>query len=274
MKFPAVLPARILALICCAMLSTFLTAQNVANPQQFITQARGAYYSLSEQGVTGFQCSATPDWEKLLQAERAENPAAADTAIKFLRQIQFVVKEGADGTVKLTHNDVAGNTKEMNDALAQIYGGMEQMTSGFFDTWKLFMLNRPLPEPASQYQLQSGGALYLLNYKENNADVATTMNKDFAISELKVTTSEFDSNIHPEFTRTPQGFVLSSYDAHYEESKNSAVTTQLQVLIDYQEVARVQMLRKLSLSGTYGGTPFAVDVAFSDCQITRKTLAN
>jgi hypothetical protein len=44
----------------------------------------------------------------------------------------------------------------------------------------------------------------------------------------------------------------------------------LKVHMDYQPVEGLQMLQKLNLSGTYGGSPFAVELAFSDCKITKK----
>lgn len=260
---------RISAVACCALFSTCLQAQTVPNPRQVLTEARQAYYNLPAQGMAGFQCGVTPDWEVLLQEARKGNPDGVDRAIKLLSQLRFVVTLGTDGKVKLTHNELAGQNKETNDGLAQIYGGMEQMTSGFYDTWSLFVINSPLPQPDSKFEMQAGGPLYLLAYTEGTTQVATTLSKDFAISEMKVTTPEFDSVIHPEFTKTPNGFLLSAYTASYE-SKNPGETTHLRVLIDYQEIDGVQLLRKLRLSGSYGGSEFAVDLAFSDCQVTRK----
>jgi hypothetical protein len=258
----------VLTLVCCALLTASLSAQPVPNPKQVITKARASYYSLADQGMAGFQCSATPDWEKMLQDQRKQDSAAADSAMKTLSQIRFVIKVD-NGKLKLTHNDIPGQSKQMNDALAQIYSGMDQMTSGFFDTWSLFMLSAPLPEVDSKYQLQSGGQVYLLNYLDGKAEVATIMGRDFAISELKVTTNEYDSAIHPAFNATPKGFVFSSYTASYK-SKDPKEATQLVVFIDYQEIDRLQILKKLALTGSYGGVPFAVDIAFSDCTVTRK----
>lgn len=256
-------------LACCTLFSTCLRAQTVSNPRQVITDARQAYYNLPAQGMAGFQCSVTPNWETLLRDALKENPDGVDRAIKLLSQLRFVVALGEDGKVKLTHNELPGQSKETNDGLAQIYGGMEQMTSGFYDTWSLFVINSPLPQPDSKFQLQAGGPLYLLAYTEGTAEIATTLTKDFSISEMKVTTPEFDSVIHPEFTKFPKGFLLNAYTASYE-SKNPGETTHLRVLIDYQEVDGVQMLRKLGLSGSYGGSQFAIDLAFSDCQVTKK----
>jgi len=252
-----------------ALFSTGLRAQTVPNASHVITDARQAYYNLPSEGMATFQCTLTPNWEALLEDQRKQDPEAADRAINVFKQIRFVVTRGADGKFRITHNELSGQSKEMNDALAQIYKGMEQMTSGFYDTWSPFMISSPLPDPGSTYQLQAGGPLYLLAYKEGTSDVATTLSKDFAISELKVTTPEFDSVIHPEFTRTPKGLVLRAYTATYE-TKNPGEATRLNVLIGYQETDGIQMLRRLELSGSYGGANFAIDLAFSDCQVTRK----
>lgn len=112
-------------LACCALFSTCLRAQTVPNPRQVITEARQAYYNLPAQGMAGFRCSVTPDWETLLQDARKENPTSADTAINLLKQLRFVVTLREDGKVKLTHNELAGQSEQTNDGLAQIYGGME-----------------------------------------------------------------------------------------------------------------------------------------------------
>lgn len=245
------------------------SAQAVANKQSVLSQARQSYYNLRGEGLFSFQCNVTPNWELLLQKESQQNPEGAAAAIKTLNQLRFMVNLGTDNNVKLTHNELTGQSEEMMAALKQIYGGMEQMASGFFDTWKLFLLNPPFPEVSSQYQLEAAGPQYKLSYREDLADVVTTMGRDFAISNLKVTTPEFDSAILPTFSRTPKGLLLSAYEASYKSQKPEE-TTELKVSMDYQDVQGLKMLQKLNLSGTYGGSAFAVELAFSDCQVTKK----
>jgi hypothetical protein len=258
----------------CAAVSSLVWAQAVANKQSVLSQARQSYYNLRTEGLVSFQCSLTPNWELLLQREVKDDPNSAEAAIKTLSQLHFTANLAADDSVKLTHNDLTGQSQQMMDALRQIYGGMEQMTSGFFDTWKLFMLNPPFPAVNSEYQLQAVGAQYQLSYREDLADVVTTMSRDFAISSLKVTTPDFDSSIQPSFTKTPKGFLFSAYEASYQ-SKKPEEATQLKVAIGYQEVNGLQMLQKLNLSGSYGGNPFAVELTFSDCQVNKKgTVGN
>ena len=262
----------LLSVLCCCPLSSLSSAQVVANKQQIINQARHGYYDLIREGFSEFQCSVTPNWEALLADERKTDAAGADAAVKTLSQIHFSAKFSQDGKVQLTHNTVSPDNTQNADAFKQIFTGMEQMTSGFFDTWKLFVLGPPFPAVESEYRLEAHGPQYLLTYKEGSADVVTTMGRDFAITDMKVTTPEFDSIIQPKFTKTPKGLLFSAYDATYQ-SKDNGSATELKVLINYQEVDGLQIIQKLNLSGSYGGTPFAAELAFSDCKVTKKTTA-
>ncbi len=94
------------------------------------------------------------------------------------------------------------------------------------------------------------------------------MDRSIGFPTVKVTTAEFDSSIQPRFTSTPKSFVLSSYDASYQ-SRKPEETTQLKVMAAYRQVDGVQMLQKVNLSGTYGGSSFAVELIFSHCQVTK-----
>ncbi len=262
-------------LLCCAVVCAVAQAQTakptfaVINRKNVLGAATKSYYNLRNQGLVSYQCDITPDWNLLLQDQRKQNPAAADTAIQILNQLHFTVNLAADDSVKLFHNELTGQNQEMMNALSQIYGGMEQMTSGFFDTWKLFMLNSPFPAVDSDYQVENLGQRYRLTYKESGADVATSMGHDYQITNLQVTTKDYDSAIQPTFNKDRSGYVLTAYDATYT-SQNAAEKTVLTVNLEYQQVQGFQVPKTLSLTGTYGGTPFAVKLAFSNYQVTKK----
>lgn len=250
------------------LLSSMAVAQDVNDKQAVLDQARQSYYNLRAHGLATVQCEIKPNWELLLENEKKQDKQAFDLALKTLSQLRFNAALAADDSVKVTHNELTGQNAKMAEALSQIYGGMEQMTSGFFDTWKLFMLNPPFPDIKSQYRLESVGQQFRLTYKEGAADVVTTMDHNYAISNLQVTTPEFNSVILPTFTRTPNGWRLSAYQAAYKSQKPEE-STQLKVSVDYQDVDGLSMVQKLNLSGSYGGSPFAIELAFSGCQVTR-----
>jgi hypothetical protein len=174
-------------LLSCLAVPFSSPPQVEANRQQIVSQARKALYNLRQQGLIGFECAVTPNWDALLADEHKTNPEGADTAVKTLNQLHFVATLGADGKLKLRHNELTAQSQQMMDSLRQIYGGMEQMTSGFFDTWSFFIINSPFPEANSEYKLEDAGPQYLLTYRDGPADVATDLRKDFAISNLKVT---------------------------------------------------------------------------------------
>jgi hypothetical protein len=269
MRKPTALRLCVSWLFCCSVLPALSFAQIVANKQTIISQARSAYYDLRREGLASFQCSIKPNWEILLEKERKANLQGADAAIKTLNELHFTVDLASDNTVKLTHSELSGQSQEMMAALKQIYGGMEQMTSGFFDTWKLFMLSPPFPEVKSEYQLEAKGPHYRLTYREDMADVTTTMGRDLAISDLQVITADFNSSIQPSFTKTDKGFLLRAYEASYQSQKPEEAT-KLKVQMDYQPVNGLQMLHNLNLSGTYGGAPFALELTLSDCQVVKQ----
>ncbi len=131
------------------------------------------------------------------------------------------------------------------------------------------MMTSPLPDADSDYQLEEQPEQWNLSYKEGTADVTTTMGKDLAVRELKVTTPEFSSTIQPRFTPSPRGLLLTGYQAEYY-GKSESETTKLHVDIGYQEVNGLQLPRTLSLGGSYGGNPFQIQVTFSGCQAAKQ----
>ncbi len=218
--------------------------------------------------MAGFQCSVTPNWETLLRDALKENPDGVDRAIKLLSQLRFVVALGEDGKVKLTHNELPGQSKETNDGLAQIYGGMEQMTSGFYDTWSLFVINSPLPQPDSKFQLQAGAPLSAGLHGGHCRDCHHP-DQGFLHQRNESDYTGVRQRHSPGIHQVPKRLFVERVHGQLLKQR-SGQTTHLRVLIDYQEVDGVQMLRKLGLSGSYGGSQFAIDLAFSDCQVTKK----
>jgi hypothetical protein len=240
-----------------------------ADKKEVVKQARSAYYSLQSQGLVEFQCNMAPDWEALLQGARQADPGRAEQAIATLKQLQFTVSLGRSGSAKITHTTVTAANDQMAQGLNQIYTGMEQMVTGFFQTWSPFMLGSPLPEAEGDFQMEEKAGQWNLTYKDGTANVVTTMGKNFAIQELKVITDEFTSTIQPGFTSTPKGFLLTGYQADYH-GKSPSDTTQLKVGIAYQDVNGLQLPKKLDLSGSYGGSPFQMEITFSGCQATKQ----
>jgi hypothetical protein len=258
-----------IALVAAAMQAQ--TADKKAPPaadKEIVKEARHSYYSLKDQGLAKFECTIVPNWHLLLTEQKLD-AKTVDRAAELLNKIHFSVSLEAGGEAKVTHNEVSAENAEVAKGLSQIYSGMEQMTTGFFQTWSAFSMSPALPNIDGEYQLDKTAPEYRLSYKDGTADIVTLLNRDFTISSLKTTTSEFDSTITPQFKKTGKGLLMTGYQATYK-GKSAADTTELQIAIDYQAVDQWQLPQKLDLKGTYGGSPFHVEVTFSGCHATRR----
>src|SRR5258708_27819912 len=107
-----------------------------------------------------------PNWAALLEEQRKAEPAKIDEAIERLKGIHFSVDVDADGAAKVGHNEIAADNDAMAKGLAQVYSGMEQMTSGFFQTWAVFVIHPALPEQGTDFDLETSPLQYHLAYKE------------------------------------------------------------------------------------------------------------
>ncbi len=170
----------------------------------------------------------------------------------------------------MTHRaDVAPPNPESAKGFEQIFTGMEQAMSGFFNTWKPFMFTSPFPEVDSLYQLADTGTEYVLTYKEDTTDVTTTMSKQLVIREMKIISPTFKSVLKPQFTESPHGLLLAGYDATYSEPAGTSATT-LNVRIDYRLAFGQQLPGKLTLAGTYEGSSFNMELAFRDYTVKNR----
>jgi hypothetical protein len=173
----------------------------------------------------------------------------------------------AEGTVKVTHTEPPAGNEKQAAGYKQMFGGMSQTVSGFFATWNAFMPVPPLPEVNGEYRIEEQEGRYRLSYKEGDADVVTTMTKDFVVRELKVSTKEFESVLKPGFKKTPKGLLLVGYEATYEGPGNS---TQFKAEIESQEADGFQLPSKLRFKGTFNKGPIAMEIAFTDYEVKKR----
>ena len=258
----------IVAILGFALLFLATVPAAAIDKKQVVTQARAAYYNLKAQGLTDFRCNATPNWAKMLEGVRQKDPAQFERALDILKQLSFDVAVNTNGKTQVTHNTPAAGNAQVASGYEDIFKGMEQMMSGFFDTWSPFAFNDILPEPDGNFQLSDAGTQYRLMYKDGAADVEATMGRDYAISELKVTSTAFHSSLRPQFNKSAEGFMLTGYTADYE-GKTKDEATHLEVSINYQQVSGVKLPQTLNLKGSYGSNPFQMELGFSGCQTNK-----
>src|SRR5215831_9241855 len=132
------------------------------NKREIVTQARAAYYNLKAQGLKDFRCTAAPNWAKMLEGRRQRDQAKYDEALNTLKQLSFVVTVNASGKTEVTHNTPAAGNAQLESGFQDIFKGMEQLMSGFFDTCSPFAFMGLSPAPEANNRLNDLGSQYRL----------------------------------------------------------------------------------------------------------------
>lgn len=262
---------RISPLLALALSVPLLSSQGTESPanRKLLQQARDACYNLRARGLVSFQGGMEPDWGALLADARKENPEGIDRAVKMLEAIHFQLSLAPDNSVKVTHDAVQAPNEQSAKGLAQVYGGMEQMTQGFFQTWGTFLLHHPFPDQGVPYRLTAAGEQYQISYKDGGSSVVTLLGKDLRIISIKSRDPESDSLLQPQFEATPQGLLLIGYLGDYQNGKPEEAT-HLQVGIRYTLVDGLQLPSELIINGSYGGSPIGLKVRFVNLKAVLK----
>jgi hypothetical protein len=234
-----------------------------ADGKETLEAARAAYYSLRREGLTGFTCLATPNWDGVLAARRRTDPAAAEKTYKVLSALTFGVDVAPGRRAKVMHANVPSGTDKENEALKLVTSGVEEALTGFFDTWAPFVLTSPIPPNTAE--VSEARELWSVDYREGATSVGLAMRKDYTIDASHIVTAQFDSLIQPQFTRLAKGLLLTAVQGQYRQLPSGAQVS-LQMRIEYQEVSGFQLPRRLHVM-TYDGRAVALmDLAFGTCQ--------
>lgn len=245
------------------------TSGKALNKAEILEKARAGYYSLHREGLSEFTCGLVPDWEMMLAEVRKTNPEEAERRLKIFRQIHFELTALSLGIINIKHSYSGEEHPELAENFNHIYHGIEQMTSGFFDTWKGFVMVPFLPEASADFNIEKKGTQYRLSYREGDTEVLTRLDQNLVIKSTHIVNSEFDSTIEPQFTRVDGGLLLSGYDGIYVGGEPSTKAV-IHVRIDNQLVDGFQLPGRIAVSGSDDGTEFAVEVSFVDCHATRR----
>jgi hypothetical protein len=258
---PATKMWSLILMWCCTLSIPVTHGAAQADKREIVRRATQSSYSLRRLGLLEFKANVQPNW-----ALMTKNLQANPEAMKMLNGLIFSVLLRPDGSVKVEHESSLPIPSAQEENVKQIYGSMDEMLRGFFMTWKVLMLTSPFPAVESEYQLQDLDGEYLLTYKEGNTDISTTMTKELAIEEIRVSSDAFKGSVRPQLTKTPTGYVLVGYQGRYEPTAGPG-KTKLDIQIDYQEVNGLQLPRKLSLDAIYDGSPVQMELRFSQYQL-------
>ena len=168
------------------------------------------------------------------------NKVATEQVLPILKGTHFTVLLGPQGASAISHEtDIAPPSEEIARRVRQSVDGIDQLLTGFFQTWSNFMFEPLLPEPDDEYRLQDLGENYRLSFAEKATTVTMTMSHELAIEEVKVTSPELEATLHPQWSPSSDGLLLAGYQASYKIGTGEP--GQLSVKVEYGEVERLSL---------------------------------
>ena len=225
--------------------------------QDVISQARNAYYSLPRKGFKGFTATIEPNWEVILAQ------TATPANLKIFRAIRFSMVVDANGAVTVTHEVGADAAKpDLQPTVDRIHYDIQRLVTGFFNTWRIFAVNSPFPETASDVKIENAGKQYRVSYQTQSGDVTIAMNSDLLMTEWNFSAPTVNRTVKPKFQKTVDGLLLTGYHGVFEPI-GPGIKTTLDFQIEYQDVSGMKVPRKLRFNGMHGSEPVEAELVFT-----------
>jgi hypothetical protein len=247
-------------LLLCSLLHATAFAADV---KEVVTNARSSYYALQTQGLKTFQCNAEPNWQKFLEVVNKKPVPADDPKLKLFKDLRFSVAINERGESTIT--PFMANGGNINPSLSEMIDGFKQMLSGFYQTWAALVLTNPFPEASAGLTLRQEGDNLRLLGKDGGSDVEILLNKDYAITEMRVTSPGSKIVMFPKFAKTEKGLLLTDVDSDINDGQQK-----VQLGITYRNVEGLKLPDHASFKVTLPEQVVAVEVSFSKYQVTKR----
>jgi hypothetical protein len=191
-----------------------------------------------------------------------------DEVLPILRRTHFFVVIDPTGSSTVSdESDTAAATEEVAERVRTSVAGVEQMLTGFFHIWSGLVFDSPFADVDSEYRVEDLGGQVRLSLKEGSASLVTLLARDFAITELKATTSELEGTVRPHWSKEQNKFSLISYDATYKGA--SGAPQELTVKIDTQIVDGFELPAKVAVSMTLPSGAIDFPFNFTNYQVKK-----
>jgi|SRR5579872_685669 hypothetical protein len=226
------------------------------------------YYNLRANGLTEFSCQVVPDLDTAYKDIKMD-AVGRDQVLPIAKKVSFRVVVGQSGAASVSHQfSEAPPSDEIAGRLGQIANGIEQMVTGFFQTWSQLMINSPLPGANTEYQMEDLQDGYRFTADEGKTHVAVSMNHALVIDSLEAKTPDVEGTVHPRFVNGNNGLVLESYQAVYTTA--SSDSQELSVKVTYQEVDGLSLPQTITLTMALPQGRLQAPIVFRSCQVKKK----
>lgn len=218
-----------------------------------MARAELLYDSAEKSGLHAFGCQVHPDWNLIMTSSRKDAPLPADDPrLPLLNQVRITLHARLNGSSTLNWQPPAGPLDPSAEAtLGTAHRGIEQTLLGVLKLWAP-LVNGSIPESFGEdnFALAQSENGYTLRSEDKQHSVTEQFDRNLLLTQYVSIESGSTIRIAPNFERTRQGLLLSSFIARIHAAgarpqSASAVTDQeTQVALEYapatQPTGRIQ----------------------------------
>lgn len=227
-----------------------------ANNQDVIRRASIEYYSLARKGFKGFTATIEPNWEVILAQ------TATPANLKIFRDVRFSMVVDANGSITVTHELGPNATKpDLQPTINRIHFDVQRLVTGFFNTWRIFVVSSPFPEIENQTKVERSRKQYRLSYSTPSGEVTITTTDDLLIKEWNLSGTTAKRTVKPQFQKTADGYLLTGYQG-VSEPIGEGIKTTLDFHIEYQDFNGMKVPQKVRFNGMHGSEPVEAELVF------------
>jgi hypothetical protein len=232
------------------------SAASAPTAKAILAMAESDYYVLQGQGVKAFQCDIQPNWAKLIT-----DPAK----LKLVRPIEYTAVIDEQGGVQVS--PFRADKAAIDPSLDQIVGGVQQLISGFFQTWNPLVFSgvfSPAQDGGLGFSSQADG--YHFTQATGGTNVDMTLTKDALVTEMKVTTADSVIVMMPTYVPTNGGLMLLT--GLNNDINNGTQKVDLQIA--YQPAEGFQLPSTVSYQVTLPTQVVDIEMSLSDYQVVKR----
>ena len=244
------------------------------NPDnEWLAKTGKLYYSSARAGLTGFDCAVHPDWHTFVaSANYGKITPEDEKRIALLNTVKINLHARMHGgsTIEWVEDSNPDKPLDQNstDLLDGMHKSIQNTLEGFLQFWGPFIEASVVPDSVEGIEISHAPTEHRIHTKQGDTDLTEIFSPDLVLQHFNVNMQGVSIKFSPTYKPTPQGLLVSAFEAHILPSGASPEQEQImKVGIEYQPIGTLVIPQKLHTEVIGTGI---IDFAFDGCTTNPK----
>jgi len=170
------------------------------------------YYA--PRSLESFQCTVTPDWDRIVKEVGGARTVADQNALDFLKSIRLTAQDTLNqgGSLDWKIQDNAIPPPDLASHLPRLQHGLEQAFQAFFALWNAVVTGDIFSQPDDASGITREASGWHTHEADSSQSIDETFDKDLFLTSMKTVDSNGTRVVKPQFADTPEGRIITSVE--------------------------------------------------------------